>query len=110
MLAKDGIFYCAELATGKTRWTFNTEVEAAHPTRVAGGDIDGDGRDNFLMGLSNGELIALDEHEGSGIPLWRAAVGAALRDVLIADVDGNGKAEIIVETDDGRIRILGKVR
>jgi hypothetical protein len=62
------------------------------------------------MGLSNGELIALDEHEGSGIPLWRAAVGAALRDVLIADVDGNGKAEIIVETDDGRIRILGKAR
>ena len=109
MLAKDGVFYCADVATGKTRWALSTEVEASSPARIASGDLDGDSRDNFLVGLSNGQLLALDEREGQGFVLWRVPLNAAIRDVLIADVDGDGKAEILVETDDGRIRILGKV-
>jgi hypothetical protein len=40
--------------------------------------------------------------------LWRAAVGSAIRDVVVADLDGDGKGEIIVETEDGRIRVLGR--
>jgi outer membrane protein assembly factor BamB len=110
MLAKDGVFYCADLATGQTRWNFNTKVEAVYPTRVASGDIDSDGRDNFLTGLSNGQLLALDERDGQGSVLWQVELGVAIRDVVIADIDGDAKAEIIVETDDGRIRVLGKVR
>jgi outer membrane protein assembly factor BamB len=109
MLAKDGVFYCADLATGQTRWSFNTKVEAVYPTRVASGDIDGDGRDNFVTGLSDGQLLALDERDGRGSVLWRVKLGAAIRDLVIADLDGDAKAEIIVETDEGRIRVLGRV-
>jgi hypothetical protein len=109
MLAKDGVFYCADLTTGQTRWSFNTKVEAAYPTRVASGDIDGDGRDNFIMGLSDGHLLALDERDGQGFVLWGVQLGAAIRDLVIADLDGDAKAEIIVETDDGRIRVLGNL-
>jgi outer membrane protein assembly factor BamB len=110
MLAKDGVFYCADLATGQTRWNFNTKIEAAYPTRVASGDIDGDGRDNYVTGLSDGQLLAFDERDGQGVVLWKVELGAAIRDLIIADLDGDAKAEIIVETDDGRIRVLGKIR
>jgi hypothetical protein len=109
MLAKDGVFYCADLTTGQTRWSFDTKVEAAYPTRVASGDIDGDGRDNFVTGLSDGRLLALDERDGKGSVLWQVELGAAIRDVVIADLDGDAKGEIIVETDDGRIRVLGEL-
>jgi hypothetical protein len=108
MLAKDGTFYCADLATGQTRWTFASGVEATYPTRVVACDIDGDGRDNFVLGLANGQLLALDERGNSAAVLWRAAVGSAIRDVVVADLDGDGKGEIVVETDDGRIRVLGR--
>jgi hypothetical protein len=110
MLAKDGVFYCADLATGSTRWSFKTNVEAVYPTRVASGDIDGDGRDNFVTGLSDGQLLALDERDGRGSVLWRVELGSTIRDLVIADLDGDAKAEIVVETDEGRIRVLGRVR
>jgi outer membrane protein assembly factor BamB len=108
MLARDGVFYCADLATGQTRWSFNTKIEAAYPTRVVSGDIDGNGRDNFVTGLSDGQLLALDERDGKGSVVWRVELGAAIRDVVIADLDGDAKGEIIVETDDGRIHVLGR--
>jgi hypothetical protein len=110
MLAKDGAFYSTDVATGKTRWTFHTQVESSYPARVASGDLDGDGRDNFLVGLAKGQLLALDEQRGRPVVLWRAALGAAIHDTVIADLDGDGKAEIIVETDDGRIRVFGHTR
>jgi hypothetical protein len=106
MITRDGTFHCADLQTGATRWTKEFAVKSAHPYNVVSGDLDGDGRDNFLIGLSNGELIALDEKAGQGVVLWKTAFDAAIKDMILADIDGDAKIEIIVETDDGLVRVL----
>ncbi|MEI8045479.1 MAG: hypothetical protein WCL11_28985, partial [Verrucomicrobiota bacterium] len=62
--------------------------------------------DNFLVGLPNGDLLALDEQNGAGVVLWKVSFDAGVREAILADVDGDGRLEIIVETDDGRVRVL----
>lgn len=106
MITADGVFHCADAATGKDRWTLDLRVASAGPMRIACGDIDGDGRDNFLIGLENGELVALDERNGKGVVLWKAQFNTAVRDTILADLDGDGLVEIIVQTDDLSIRVL----
>ena len=70
-------------------------------------DIDGDGRDNFVLGLPDGKLVALEERDGKGVVVWKFDLHAAALEIVIADVDGDGFAEIVVETDDGVVRVLG---
>lgn len=106
MANKDGIFYCMDAVTCKPRWTLDLGCRATLPINIAAGDIDGDGRDNYLVGLPNGNLVALEEKEGRGAVLWTYTFDIGIRDVIVADVDGDGFAEIIVETEEGCIRVL----
>ncbi len=106
MVNQEGIFHCIDVNTCQTRWTFPTGSRATLPINVISADIDGDGRDNFLMGLPNGDLIALDERGGSPVVLWKKTFDYGVRDTIAADVDGDGLLEIIVEMEDGSIRIL----
>jgi len=106
MMTQRGVFHCANVADARDRWTLDLRAKTIYPARIAAGDLDGDGRDNFLVGLSSGELVALDEQNGRGIVLWRKTLNAAIRDTLLADLDGDRLAEIIVETDDGRLRVF----
>ncbi len=105
MMTEAGVFHCVDLATGKDRWTLPLGAKAV-AVPIAAGDLDGNGRDNFLFGLPDGELIALDEQDGHGIVLWKTYFDAAIRDVILGDVDGTGRLTILVGTDDGRIRLL----
>jgi hypothetical protein len=43
---------------------------------------------------------------GAGAVLWQVSFDAGVREAILADVDGDGRLEIIVETDDGRVRVL----
>ena len=106
MVTQEGIFHCVDVNTCQTRWTLDLGAKATSPINVVSGDLDGDGRDNFLVGLPNGELVALDEQDGAGVILWKVGLDAGVRDVILADVDGDGMLEIIVSTEDGRVRIL----
>jgi hypothetical protein len=110
MITHEGVFHCADLATGKDRWTLDLGVKASYPAHIVSGDLDGDGRDNFLVGLANGELVALDEKDDRGAVMWKIRMEAAIRDVILGDVDGDRQIEIVVETDDGRIRVLKPAR
>jgi hypothetical protein len=61
-----------------------------------------------MVGLPNGELIALDEKNGRSVVLWKKNFPAPIKEAILADVDGDGWAEIIVQTDDGLIRVLNE--
>jgi hypothetical protein len=110
MLTHAGTLHCTDLQTGRSRWTVDLEVPSTQPTRTVSGDLEGDGRDEFLVGLVSGDLVAVREEDGRGTVLWRTALDGAIRDTVVADVDGDGRAEIIVETDDGLVRILAPAR
>ncbi len=81
---------------------------ASGETRVACGDVDGDGRDEFVVGLGsfpqNGGFVEVIDDAGGGyahlawIRLQLAAYNAAdgSTEVACGDVDGDGRAEIVV--------------
>ena len=50
--------------------------------------------------------MALDERNGTGVVLWKLSLDAGIREAILADVDGDGFAEVVVETEDGYVRIL----
>ena len=106
MVNQEGVFHCIDVMTCQTRWTFPTGCRATLPVNVVSGDLDGDGRDNFLMGMPDGDLIALDEQNGAASVLWKITFDYGVREAILADVDGDSLAEIVVELEDGSIRIL----
>ncbi len=106
MITGEGVFWCADAATAQPRWSLDLGVRLSSAVHLACGDLDGSGRDAFVLGLANGELVAVGEQGGQGRVLWRKPLENVVTDVILADVDGEGRAELIVTTDDGRVRVL----
>jgi outer membrane protein assembly factor BamB len=105
-ITHDGVFHCSDTVTAQDRWTVDLGAKSDSAFTVAAADLDRDGRDEFLVAMPNGELVALADRAGKGAVLWRTTFDAGLRGVIVADLDGDGKAEIIVECDDLTVRIL----
>jgi hypothetical protein len=103
----DGRIVCYDGKMGGVKW--QVEGLKGHGSGSGGhftsGDIDSDGRDEFLYPLGSNEIIALD-HDAPDHILWRAHLEAEPDTPVIADVDGDGLAEIIVCTTDGYLNVL----
>lgn len=104
-MAEDGKLVCIDASSGKTRWSMDLGVPP-HNTSVVAADVDGNGRDEFLVGLMDGRLIAVRESDGEPNVLWQTRFDAAVANPIVADVDADGLAEIIVSTSDGYVRVL----
>jgi hypothetical protein len=102
----EGVLHCLDSETCKERWKLQVGPRSTTPVSAAAGDVDGDCRDEFVVGLPNGELLAVAEGEGKGRVLWRVTLEAAVRNVVLADADGDGAMDILAECDDGRVRLL----
>ena len=61
---------------------------------VVSGDLTGDGHEVFLVGTPKGDLFALDENS-PGHLLWKKTFDYGIREAIVADVDGDGLAEIV---------------
>lgn len=85
-------------------------VKSASVYHVVAAPIEGNGRDDFLIALPNGDLDAIADRDGKGALLWKKSFDAGLLDVIVADVDGDGSPEIIVAADDSTVRILKPAR
>jgi rhamnogalacturonan endolyase len=112
----------------------NVEVPAGNPTQAVTyspndasvADLDGDGeyeivlkwepsnaRDNASAGLSGRQLI--DAYKLDGTLLWRMDLGRNIRSgahytqFIVADLDGDGRAEVACKTADGTVDGQGTV-
>ena len=69
-------------------------------------DLDGDGRQELILGGSDGNLYALAERSGQVRVLWRLPLGSRVGEPVLADLDGDNHAEILVTTEAGRLHCL----
>jgi len=101
----DARFRCFDGATGEIRW----EVPLAGTcTSTVTTDVDGDGRDEFLVGVDRRVVAVGETAEGAGAIEWQCELPAAPTTPAIADTDGDGLAEIIVMGGDGVVYCLDR--
>ena len=106
---QNGQFACVDARDGSLHWETNL---GASGSNVVTGDVDGDGRYEFLVGTSHHVLHAIgdtgdDEHPGARI-VWTKKLDGAIGNPIVADLDGDGVSEIVVPTQHGYVHILGK--
>jgi outer membrane protein assembly factor BamB len=106
VVTRSGVFACVDVRTGKTRW----ELDLGCPpnaSSVVAADLDGDGTDEFVVGLPDGRLVCLGEDgRGSGEIRWTLPFDAAVSNSIVVDLDGDGLAQLVVATADGQVRWL----
>jgi hypothetical protein len=106
IMTEDGHLECIDVEAGKARWSVDLGKEAGVGSAIAG-DVNGDGRDEYIAGLPDGRLVAVGERgSAEGGVVWETRFPAAVTNPVFADVDGDGKGELIVSTSDGYVRIL----
>jgi hypothetical protein len=88
---------------GKVLWS----LAAPQPTRpkCAAADLDGKPGDELLF-VAGDELVAVTGSREAGRILWRWRGPAALSLPAIADLDGDGRAEVAVQSADGVVHVL----
>ena len=90
-----------QAADGAVLLEFDDGVRAH--TDVVSGDVDGDGRDEFLFG-SGTKLICVEQEEGTLRRAWTLEVEGRSSDIALADVDRDGFLDIVVTTTDGYVK------
>ena len=100
----DGKLICFDAATGQHAWEISLVTA---PSAIVTGDVDGDGRDEFLFGGQAGNLYVYRDAGDHPEEVWRKGFDAPVGTPLLADINGDGKSEIIVSVGDGNIVVLG---
>ncbi len=99
---QNGQFACVDSRTGAVRWEFDVKATCSD---VISGDVDGDGRQEFIFGTSHGEIIALGDDGAQPRVVWRIQTGQAMGMPILADFDGDGAVELACVQADGIIGI-----
>ncbi len=97
-----------DAATGQTEWKVNSGRDRSQPLEEFGAsnghtwctpklfDINGDGRKEIITGHGHGAISVLSA-DGYFLPGWpQTPADASVRSVAVADLEGDGKGEIIV--------------
>lgn len=101
----NGIFSCLEGTTGRVLWNIDLQSTTAD---IVSCDIDGDGKEEFLAGTTDGRLLAIGtDASGLGCIRWSVNIGSALGNPVVADADGDGFCEVLVVSGDGSLVCVG---
>lgn len=101
----NGVFHCLDGVTGASLWEIDLQSTTAD---IVSCDIDGDGKEEFIVGTTDGRLLAIGtDAAGHGVIRWSVPIGSALGSPVIADVDGDGSSEILVVSGDGSLVCIG---
>ena len=90
--------------TGKVLWSLAAPVPTC--PRVAAANIDGRGGDEIIY-TAGDTLVVITGDRNSGRVLWTWRGPATLSLPAVADVDGDGLAEIVVQDAAGTVHCLG---
>lgn len=101
---EDGRFTCHNAIDGSVRWEMALE---AAPYDIATGDVDGDGRFEFVIGTSHGDLYAIGDAGGIPRLVWHSQFEHAVGPPILADLNADGASEIVVPTAAGEVLVLG---
>lgn len=100
----DREFQCHDLTTGRFKWSLPIGTTS---TGVVSADVDGDGKQEFLLGTTDGRLLAVaSASPDAGRILWEVALPAAAGVPVVCDADEDGSADIVVSCADGKLYCL----
>ena len=104
-------FQCWEAATGQVKWTLPLPSGAPKPTDPATADLDGDGKEECVFTMGDTVYAVGAEEDGrSGKIEWTLTMPGHLSAVSIADVEGDGLAQIVVSCADGAVYGIGSAK
>ena len=93
----NGTLHAVSVVGGQlvTKWSVNPASDKIQPGReIAGGDIDGAPGNEIVVCTETNKVRALNS---KGEPLWTSAWAGGCVQPTIADLDGDGKPEVLVE-------------
>jgi len=103
---RDGV-RAIDSITGKILWSLPTPAPTS--PRAVAVDVDGRKGDELLY-VAGKRLIAVSGDRSAGKILWEWEGPASLSMPAIADLDGDGFAEVIVQAADGSVHCIGPQR
>ena len=103
---RDGV-RAIDSITGKILWSLPTPAPTS--PRAVAVDVDGRKGDELLY-VAGKRLIAISGDRSAGRILWEWEGPASLSMPAIADLDGDGFAEVLVQAADGSVHCIGPQR
>ncbi len=100
----DGKLVCFDAETGEHAWEMSLSTA---PSAIVTGDVDEDGRIEFTFGGQDGILYVYRDAGDHPDEVWRKEFDGPVGTPLLADINGDGKSEMIVSLGDGNVVVLG---
>ncbi|MEU7977149.1 FG-GAP-like repeat-containing protein [Micromonospora sp. NPDC049081] len=104
--------WLSNFGTAGAGWSYQGEIATgvgATRDQVRFSDLDGDGRDDYLVVYAQGQIRGWLNTIGDGSRPWNyqgdvaGNVGATSAEVVLADVNGDGRNDYLVVNDAGRV-------
>ena len=97
---RDG-FRCVDLMTGEIKWTVtNLDHQVSNCVTT---DINGDGIEEFVYGNGKQLRAVAKRPDRESLIIWHIDLPSTVDRLVVADIDGDSLAEILVGSSDGKI-------
>ncbi|MGD1915251.1 MAG: FG-GAP-like repeat-containing protein [Phycisphaerales bacterium] len=100
VLVQDGIVIIENTGGDFSRDPLKFELANFAAVRLAAGDLDNDGRDDFVATSSSNNSVYIVRSDGTSLTeIDRFSPGTGINDIKLMDMDGDGDQDLIVAND-----------